>query len=76
MKKIFFICCIAISALALSTSASVNRHQDFSKSYVLRDTVPTTSDTMQNNMNQNNMNNQDTGMNNMQTDTSSTKPPR
>ncbi len=83
MKKIFFICCIAISALAISTSANTNKQQNVYNRYAFNDTVPnSTTDTMHNNMNNNNNNNmqnnqnnmQDTGMN-MHRDSTSTAPP-
>lgn len=76
MKKIFFISCIAISALAVTTSANTNKHQNFYNQYALNDTVPNpTTDTMHNNMQNNQNNPQDTSMQ-PRTDTASTAPPR
>lgn len=78
MKKMFFICCTALSILALSTSANVNRHQNFSNNIAVNDTVPSDmADTMHNNMQQNQQNNmmKDSGMN-MKTDSTSTVPPQ
>ncbi len=64
MKKMFFICCIAISALAVSTSANTNKQQSVNGSYVLNDTVPNTLDTTNNNWNSDSSNhNMDTSMN-------------
>ncbi len=76
MKKIFFICCITVSAFALSSSASISKHQNFSGYTSLNDTIPNRmSDTMkhnknnkmqdQNNMNQDKMQNNNNNMNNM-----------
>ncbi len=39
MKKTFFICCIAVSALALGTSANTNNYH-FNSCYVNSDTTP------------------------------------
>lgn len=75
MKKIFFICCIAISSLALSTSVSINKHQHFLYNKTLKDTTPRPMlDTAPNTW-------KDTARNNMMKDTGivqkkdSTKPP-
>lgn len=80
MKKIFFICCIAVSAFALSSSASISKHQNFSGYASLNDTTPNhMSDTMNQDKMQNNNNNMsnmsDSGMS-MKSDSTSTAPPR
>ncbi len=78
MKKFFFICCIAISALVISTSANTNKHQNFYNHYALSDTVPNPmTDTMHHNMNMDTMNNNimDTSMN-MHRDSTKPAPPR
>jgi hypothetical protein len=77
MKKIFFICSIAISALAISTSASTNKQQNFYNYYALNDTVPNPAmDTMHHDMNMDTMHNNmmDTSMN-MHRDSSKLAPP-
>jgi hypothetical protein len=92
MKKILFICCIAVSAFAVSSSASISKHQNFSGYVTLSDTTPRrTSDSMKHQKmhNQNNMNNQNNNQNNMnsqnnmtdsgmsmKSDSTSTAPPR
>lgn len=76
MKKIFFICCIAISALAISTSANTNKQQNIYGQYALNDTVPNTMDTMHHNMYGDTMHNNmmDTSMN-MHRDSTKPAPP-
>jgi len=50
MKKLFFIISIAISAIAVSTSAGVNKHQVLFNKHYVTDTVPNrTLDTMNHN---------------------------
>lgn len=44
MKKFFLIICVAASAFAVSTSASVNKHQLIITQHSLTDTIP--QDTM------------------------------
>ncbi len=40
MKKIFFICCVAVSSLALAASTNANKHQHFFNNSVVKDTAP------------------------------------
>jgi hypothetical protein len=44
MKKMFLIICVAVSALAVTTSANVNKHQLVITQHSLTDTIP--QDTM------------------------------
>lgn len=92
MKKIFFICCIAVSAIALSSSASILKHQKFVGYVNLNDTTPRRTDSTkhhkmhdQHNMNndqnsntnnQNNTNNMNDSGMTMKSDSTSTAPPR
>lgn len=83
MKRIFFICGIAISALGISTIAGANQQQNTSNYCSVNDTVPKkmynkkNSDSMHKdwNNNNNNMHNMDSGMNDSR-DSSTTAPPR
>jgi len=84
MKRIFFICGIAISALGISTIAGANQQQHISNYYSVNDTIPKkmhnkkSSDSMHkdwNNNNNNNMHNMDSSMNDSR-DSSTTAPPR
>ncbi len=67
MKQIFFICCIAISALAVSAFTNVNKHQINLSNYSLNDTVPSPMTDTMHNMNGDTMNH------NMMSDTSMMK---
>lgn len=76
MKKIFFICCISLSALAVTTSAGINKQQILYSNHALNDTVPNMLDTMHHNRNADTMNNMmDTSMN-MHKDSSRPAPPQ
>ena len=76
MKKIFFICCVSFSALAVTTSANLSKQQILYNRDALNDTVPNSLDTMHNNWNADTMNNNmmDTSMN-MHRDSTKPAPP-
>ena len=76
MKKVFFICCVSISALAVTTSANITKPQILYSRNALNDTVPNSLDTMHKNWNADTMNhNMDTSMN-MHRDSTRPAPPQ
>lgn len=80
MKKTFFICFIAVSALALSTSAKMNNYQ-FNKYSAISDTTPPMmSDSMHHGSmkmhHKNKMMKDSTSGMTMSTDSTSTAPPK